>query len=90
LAVIARINPQSALKSASKGIGAFESDRCANIFDTVVANGKAATRLVEPQSLSELSWSIAKFYLEPSTKVPRAKTCLGGESLDRQIVVQMA
>ena len=80
-AIVARVNSESALKGASKGIGAFECHRCAYVFDTVVPNGKAATDLVKPQPLNEISWSGAKFYLEPPTKVSGTETHFGGKSL---------
>jgi hypothetical protein len=77
--VVARVNSQSAPKSASKGIGAFESHRYAYVFDTVVPNGKAATGLIKPQPLNKISWSGAKFYLEPPTKLSGTETGFGQE-----------
>ena len=89
-AIIAGINSQSAFKGPPKCIRAFEANGFTNTFDTIVPNRKAATRLVETQSLNEIARGDTKFHLEPSSEMPGTKTRLGSEKLHGQIVIQVA
>src|SRR5260370_33149765 len=71
--VIAWINSQPALERTAKGIRALKSYRQPNVIDAIIAIGKSLSRLIKPQSFDEISWSMAQFCLESSTKVPRTE-----------------